>query len=320
MPVSSSAFCTVQHGCRPNFTHMLPQRWSLTAICLLLDGALRYSGARRRSRRHGRPAARRRAPSRTGPASARVLACGLCGSDVEKLGSAPAGTVLGHEVVAEVDGRRVALVHHLRCGECARCLAGHESTCEAFRGATIRARRVRRAGADATAGSSCPTRSTTRAATMVEPLACVLRGAERRAARPRARRRQRASSGGSSRRCWSGAATRSSPSTATRAAPGASPDGPVDAAVLCAPGGADAALEAVEPGGTRARLRRRRAAARRAVYRRELTVRRLALGDPRLTWRRRPRSCPSSTLPEPTCLPLERFERGPRPLPAAARR
>ena len=63
----------------------------------------------------------------------RVLACGLCGSDVEKLGVAPAGTVLGHEVVAQREGgTRVALFHHLPCGDCARCAAGHESTCEEF--------------------------------------------------------------------------------------------------------------------------------------------------------------------------------------------
>ena len=67
----------------------------------------------------------------------RVLACGLCGSDVEKIGRAPAGTVLGHEVVAEADGKRVALVHHEPCGECERCRAGHESTCEEFGAATI---------------------------------------------------------------------------------------------------------------------------------------------------------------------------------------
>jgi threonine dehydrogenase-like Zn-dependent dehydrogenase len=36
----------------------------------------------------------------------RVLACGLCGSDVEKIGRAPAGTVLGHEVVAETPDAR----------------------------------------------------------------------------------------------------------------------------------------------------------------------------------------------------------------------
>ncbi len=45
-----------------------------------------------------------------------VLACGLCGSDVEKLGRAPAGTVLGHEVVARLSGRRVALRSHREAG------------------------------------------------------------------------------------------------------------------------------------------------------------------------------------------------------------
>ena len=77
------------------------------------------------------------APAPSGE-SMRVLACGLCGSDVEKLGRAPAGTVLGHEVVARrADGARVALVHHLPCGECERCRAGHESTCERFAAPTI---------------------------------------------------------------------------------------------------------------------------------------------------------------------------------------
>lgn len=70
--------------------------------------------------------------------SMRVLAAGLCGSDVEKLGRAPAGTVLGHEVVAaRADGTRVALVHHRPCGNCERCRAGHESTCERFAAPTI---------------------------------------------------------------------------------------------------------------------------------------------------------------------------------------
>jgi len=68
----------------------------------------------------------------------RVLAVGLCGSDVEKIGRAPAGTVLGHEVVARRgDGSRIALFHHVPCGKCKRCSAGHESTCEAFSEQTI---------------------------------------------------------------------------------------------------------------------------------------------------------------------------------------
>jgi len=66
-----------------------------------------------------------------------VLACGLCGSDVEKLGRGPAGTVLGHEVVVPDGARRLALVHHRPCGECERCRSGHESTCDVFAAATI---------------------------------------------------------------------------------------------------------------------------------------------------------------------------------------
>src|SRR5207245_5763118 len=79
-------------------------------------------------------------PEPEGPGErVRVLACGLCGSDVEKLRPEFAGTVLGHEIVARTeDGRRVALVHHRACGECERCRAGHESTCETFSAPTIR--------------------------------------------------------------------------------------------------------------------------------------------------------------------------------------
>ena len=79
-------------------------------------------------------------PEPRGPGElVRVRACGLCGTDVQKIGRLKRGTVLGHEVVAELpDGRRVALVHHLPCGECERCRTGHETTCEAFRRATIK--------------------------------------------------------------------------------------------------------------------------------------------------------------------------------------
>ena len=109
----------------------------------------------------------------------RVLACGLCGSDVEKIGQAAPGTVLGHEVAAELpDGRRVALVHHLPCGKCERCMAGHESTCEEFRAATIEPggfaeRTLAREWID------IPTAIPHEVASFAEPLACVLRGVER---------------------------------------------------------------------------------------------------------------------------------------------
>jgi len=78
----------------------------------------------------------------------RVLACGLCGSDVEKLGeqvggpgggrhATPPGVVLGHEVVGllERPGEaplRVALAHHVPCGRCEACVRGHSSLCAQF--------------------------------------------------------------------------------------------------------------------------------------------------------------------------------------------
>jgi L-iditol 2-dehydrogenase len=106
-----------------------------------------------------------------------VLACGLCGSDVEKIGSAPAGTVLGHEVVVRTAAGRQALIHHRPCGTCGRCRAGHESTCAHFAEATIVpggfADRVRE-----TEGVSVPDAVDDAHATMIEPLACVVRGAE----------------------------------------------------------------------------------------------------------------------------------------------
>ena len=68
----------------------------------------------------------------------RVLACGLCGSDLEKLdGGIRAGVVLGHEVVGllERPGEepvRVALAHHVPCGRCEACVRGHSSLCDQF--------------------------------------------------------------------------------------------------------------------------------------------------------------------------------------------
>jgi L-iditol 2-dehydrogenase len=121
----------------------------------------------------------------------RVLACGLCGSDVEKLarGEAGAGTVLGHELTGEVVdgslpvGTRVALAHHVPCGACALCLGGHEPLCPSFVASRLEP------------GGFCELTAASRehvehallpladgvgdlAATLVEPLACVLRGIE----------------------------------------------------------------------------------------------------------------------------------------------
>jgi len=236
-----------------------------------------------------------------------VLACGLCGSDVEKLRPEHAGTVLGHEVVAEVDGRRVALLHHLPCGECPRCLAGHESTCETFAAATIRpggfAERVQTDGSVALPGEVDDAR-----ATMIEPLACVLRGAERL---PRGR--VLIVGHGFIGRLFSAALTwREDEVFAVDSDPrraGREPDGPVNAAVLCAPGGIDAALQALEPGGVLLVFADGEPMPLEPVYRNELTV----FGSRSATPRHMQTAAallPELELPEPTVLPLERFDEG----------
>ena len=178
-----------------------------------------------------------------------VLACGLCGSDMEKIGVWPEGAVLGHEVVAATaDGRRVALIHHTGCGTCSRCLAGHESTCERFPEPTIVpggfAERVRAHGWVELPDSIDDARGT-----YVEPLACVLRGVERV---PRGR--VLVVGNGFIGRLFGAVLERRGDTVfAVDRNPlraGAPPDGPVDAAVVCAPGGVEVALDAVEPGGT----------------------------------------------------------------------
>ncbi len=108
----------------------------------------------------------------------RVRACGLCGSDLEKLGRAPAGMVLGHEVAGELEnGARVTVMHRVPCGTCARCLAGHQSTCGEFRELRI----VPGGFAERLRASHCvplPDSVRDHDGVWVEPLACVLRAAE----------------------------------------------------------------------------------------------------------------------------------------------
>ena len=235
----------------------------------------------------------------------RVLACGLCGSDVEKIGVAPAGTVLGHEVVARrADGARVALIHHLPCGECERCRAGHESTCERFAAPTI----VPGGFADeveAADGIELPDGIGDEVGTYLEPLACVLRGVERVpggrvlvvgqgfvgrlfAAVLRAR----------------GDDVYATDARAERA--GRSPDRPVDAAVLCAPA---APLDAVGPGGTVLVFSPAVPVDLDLVYRNELTLAGSRSATPR-HMRAALELLPELDLPEPTVLPLDRFEDG----------
>ncbi|HOX37371.1 MAG TPA: alcohol dehydrogenase catalytic domain-containing protein [Candidatus Brocadiia bacterium] len=81
-----------------------------------------------------------------GEVLARMLACGLCGTDLHKFRHATVtpGTVLGHELVARVEecgpnvsafrpGDRIAVFHHCPCFVCEVCLRGHYSLCPSFR-------------------------------------------------------------------------------------------------------------------------------------------------------------------------------------------
>jgi len=239
---------------------------------------------------------------------ARVLACGLCGSDVEKLDAAHAGSVLGHEVVAQLEeGRRVALVHHVPCGECERCLAGHESTCERFSGSTIRpggfAELIR-----ADAWLDLPDGWPDWRGTMVEPLACVLRGAARI---PRGRVLI-VGNGFVGRLFGLVLERRGDEVFAVDLDPrraGRAPDGPVDAVVLSGSGGVTTALEVVAPGGTVLVFANAGEIPAATVYRRELTVLGARSATPAYM-REALALLHDLDVPEPVVLPLERFAEG----------
>jgi len=248
-------------------------------------------------------------PEPDGPGTlVRVVACGLCGSDVEKLAPRHAGTVLGHEVVAELDdGRRVALVHHASCGECERCLAGHESTCERFPASTIRpggfAERVR-----ADSWVDLPEDWPDWRGTMVEPLACVLRGAARV---PRGRVLVVGYGFVGQlfglvleRRGDEVFAVDLDPRRAGRA-----PDGPVDAVVLSGGGGVATALEAIAPGGTVLVFADAGEIPAAAVYRWELTVAGARSATPAYM-REALALLHDLDVAEPVVLPLDRFREG----------
>jgi L-iditol 2-dehydrogenase len=242
----------------------------------------------------------------------RVRVCGLCGSDVEKLGRAPAGTVLGHEVAGELeDGQRVVLVHHEGCGVCARCRAGHESTCERFREPTI----VPGGFAEWVLAHSTvdvPDGIDDVTASYAEPLACVLRGAERVPAG-----RVLVVGCGfvgalfvAALRLRGNEVFATDPRRERCEALGAPPaDGPVDTAVLCAPAGADEAAAALEPGGTLLVFADAGALDLDEVYRKELYVIGSRSATPRHL-RRAVALLAELDLPAADVLPLERFADG----------
>jgi L-iditol 2-dehydrogenase len=132
----------------------------------------------------------------------RLRGCGLCGSDIAKLGDprARVPAVLGHEVVGDVVeagegvrgfavGDRVVAAHHVPCGVCHYCRRGSESMCHAFKESNLDpggfAEFVRVPAPNVRAATfRVPDHLTDEEASFVEPLACCLRAVERARVQP----------------------------------------------------------------------------------------------------------------------------------------
>jgi len=123
----------------------------------------------------------------------RVIASGICGSDVMewyRLDRAP--LVLGHEIAGEIvrvgdgveryqEGQRITAAHHVPCNTCHYCLSGHHTVCDTLRqtnfdpGGFVEYVRLPSVNVDCGV-FPLPDGVSYEEATFVEPLACVLRG------------------------------------------------------------------------------------------------------------------------------------------------
>lgn len=128
----------------------------------------------------------------TGELLVRIRASGICGSDLMewyRIKKAP--QVLGHEIAGEVVevgegvksyrvGDRVFAAHHVPCGKCRYCLAGHQSVCELLRtthfdpGGLAEYIRVPKINVEL-GTHRLPDEMTFDEGSFIEPLACVVR-------------------------------------------------------------------------------------------------------------------------------------------------
>lgn len=122
----------------------------------------------------------------------RTRSSGICGSDLmEWYRVRKAPLVLGHEITAEVievgaevsgykPGDRVFSTHHVPCGRCRYCLAGHQSVCDLLRTTNFEpggfAEYVRVPKINVELGTlRIPDSMTFDEGSFIEPLACVAR-------------------------------------------------------------------------------------------------------------------------------------------------
>lgn len=122
----------------------------------------------------------------------RIRASGICGSDLMewyRIKKAP--LVLGHEIAGEIvevgegvkdfrPGERVFASHHVPCGKCRYCLAGHQSVCDMLRTTHFDpggfAEYIRVPKINVELGTlRLPAEITFDEGSFIEPLACVVR-------------------------------------------------------------------------------------------------------------------------------------------------
>jgi L-iditol 2-dehydrogenase len=224
---------------------------------------------------------------------------------------------MGHEIEGLLeDGTRVTVLHRVACGECARCRAGHESTCEQF--GVIRIDPGGFAESlEATHVLPLPDSIGDGDGIWVEPLACILR-----AAKHVPRGRVLVAGCGAVGQLWVQVLLRRGDEVfvleprqerldAAIALGACALDDEVDTAVVTAPPALSDALEALAPGGTllvfaasgEIQLDLDR------IYRRELTL----LGSRSATpaaFAAAIELLPSLELPPVLRLPLDRFDEG----------
>jgi len=123
----------------------------------------------------------------------KVMASGICGSDVMewyRIKKAP--LVLGHEITGEVvdigrevegfkKGDRVFVSHHVPCNTCHYCLNGHHTACETLHKTNYDpggfAEYIRVPAINVERGTFIlPEEISFEVGTLIEPLACVIRG------------------------------------------------------------------------------------------------------------------------------------------------
>ena len=132
-----------------------------------------------------------------GDALVKMEACGICGTDLEKIdGRLGAGGILGHEVSGTIQqapeymkeyapGDRVVAHHHVPCYNCSTCLRGDPTLCPQFKKTNIdpcgiaASFRVPRYNVERGALIHLPNELSLEEGAMIEPTACCIRAIRR---------------------------------------------------------------------------------------------------------------------------------------------